>query len=87
MGNKYSTELPVYTLEQVRESDRMLYILGNKVIDASAVLNKHPGGNDCLYNKKGTDITSDYKFHNPVAQKHIRELVVGIVIRPKHIYN
>jgi len=53
--------------------------MGNKVIDATDMINNHPGGNVSLITKKGIDITNDYKFHSPGTQRYIRGLVVGII--------
>jgi len=71
--------LPTITRTEIASSDKLLYIIGNKVIDATALIDKHPGGNRCLYNKQGTDISIDYKYHNTTAQKKISSMVVGVL--------
>jgi len=71
--------LPSFTLEEIQQSNQYLYIIGNKVIDATEIIDKHPGGDTCLFKKKGTDIRIDYNFHNKTAQINIMSMIIGVV--------
>ena len=59
------------THQEVQDSSRLLYLVGNKVIDATAILNNHPGGNECLLKYKGQDITTHLRYHSRAAKKTI----------------
>ena len=59
----------IYTINDIQHSNKLLYIVNNKVIDATNLINKHPGGNECLFTKKGYNITKDFNFHNMPSKK------------------
>jgi cytochrome b involved in lipid metabolism len=59
------------THQEVQDSSRLLYLVGNKVIDATAILNSHPGGNECLLKYKGQDITTHLNYHSGAAKRTI----------------
>ena len=75
MGNRQSKKK--WTIEEIDRSDRLLFLLGKKVIDATDVLDNHPGGNEILLKNKGTEITLALWIHSKPTQERILQLIVG----------
>ena len=87
MGNKQSKKK--WTREDIDKSDRLLFLLGRKVIDATDVLDNHPGGSEILLQNRGKDITLALWIHRQTNSKtHITtycrvfkgEVIMGISI-------
>ena len=70
MGNYCSSE-PKMTMKEVKNSDRILVFVGKKIIDATEFIYFHPGGQHLIMDKRNTDISTDFYFHNSKAQKKI----------------
>ena len=58
-------------------SDRILLRLGNKIIDATDFIQKHPGGAETIMKKNKCDITIDYNFHSKASRQLMDQMIVG----------
>ena len=74
--NKYTID----DINNINKNGGKLILVGKKVVDISELLDIHPGGNNCLLKKLGTDCTKDMKFHSKNANKLIKKLSIGILI-------
>jgi cytochrome b involved in lipid metabolism len=60
-------------------------IVKNKVYDVTRMINTHPGSQNAILRKCGTDVTYDYNFHSNNTRKKIWEIYhIGYV---KNNYN
>lgn len=60
----------------IDSENRILLKLGNKWIDATDFIDRHPGGVNAILNKRNEDITIDYHFHSRVARKMIDSMII-----------
>ena len=80
------TKYTKYTIDDINninnnsDSDSKLILIGKKVVDITILIDNHPGGNNCLLKKLGTDCTKDMKFHSASAKKLIKKLTIGKLI-------
>ena len=74
--NKYTID----DINNINKNGGKLILIGKKVVDISKLLGIHPGGNNCLLKKLGTDCIEDMKFHSKNANKLIKKLTIGILI-------
>jgi len=76
MGNN----LPKYTrndIEDMINNKKYIFIVNNKVVDATDFAQSHPAGEQCFINHNGEDCTCDYNFHSIFAQKLWDERIIG----------
>ncbi|KAI4835735.1 heme/steroid binding domain containing protein [Plasmodium brasilianum] len=75
---EYFTECEIKRHCQVNDC----WVVANQnVYDVTTILNHHPGGNNCILNKAGRDVSVDYFYHSKYAQKKFWEpLKIGKVI-------
>jgi len=56
-----------YTISEIKKhntiNDCWIYS-NNNVYDITKLIKKHPGGENCLLKKAGTDCSNDYYFHS-----------------------
>lgn len=74
-----SPSLPVMTAAEVAEDDRLLAFDSKFVIDLSRMLDRHPGGDQCLYNNKLKDIGRHIQFHSKQGRTLIKSCRIGIL--------
>ena len=76
MGNN----LPKYTRDDIKDminNKKYIFIVNNKVVDATDFAKSHPAGEQCFINHNGEDCTYDYNFHSRYAQKLWDERIIG----------
>lgn len=68
---------------KIEKENRKIIIVGNKVYDITSFFESkiHPGGNDCLQKKNGTDCTIDLKFHSGKANVLLKKYFIGYLIK------
>jgi hypothetical protein len=82
------TQWPEFTLDDVREHNTIesLYLVsGRRVIDATPIVNDHPGGLGPLLSRAGGiyDCERDERFHLTTGREVWGELQVGVLVGPK----
>lgn len=75
-------ELRWFTRCQVKRhntKDSAWLVAGDKIYNATPYLDCHPAGEASILRKSGgmVDVTRDFKFHSPSAQKLFRSLEIG----------
>ena len=63
-----------YYLKEVKQhnkSNDCWLIVHNKVYDVTSMINIHPGSENAIKKKCGTDVTIDYNFHSYNTKKNI----------------
>ena len=58
--NKYTID----DINNINKNGGKLILIGKKVLDISELLDNHPGGNNCLLKKLGTDCSKDINYHS-----------------------
>ena len=71
---KYFTQEEI---DNINDNGGYLIIVNNNIIDIKRLINNHPGGNNCLIKKLGTDCTKDLNFHSKSALKILKTLEIG----------
>ena len=79
MGSSPMTRM---TLDEFRSSPKLLFLIGDAIIDGSGMLDHHPGGNQCLLRKNKTDITKDYWFHSWNTRKWMKDRQIARLYIP-----
>jgi len=82
MGNK--VVLPKICIEEIDKmikEGRIIFFVGEKVIDATNFINEHPGGVKSIKSKIGKDCKIDYEFHSKNGKKLWDSMVIGLKIK------
>mmetsp|Transcript_107226 Transcript_107226/g.284311 ORF Transcript_107226/g.284311 Transcript_107226/m.284311 type:complete len:717 (-) Transcript_107226:113-2263(-) len=91
-----SKQLPLFTRAEVAKhkgppggppGTEPYMILHNKVYDLSLLLQSHPGGDEVLLSRAGTDATKDFELFEHSEKSRVRrdqELLVGQLIPAEH---
>ncbi|KAK4702526.1 hypothetical protein P7C70_g3701, partial [Phenoliferia sp. Uapishka_3] len=85
----------IFTLEDVathKTSKDCWIVHDNKIYDVTKFLYDHPGGDDYILSRAGTDITSSMAdpsehIHSASAYEMLREFQVGVVGAEEHLLN
>lgn len=59
------------------KNNRIIVYRNNYVYDITNLINKHPGGNNCLLKKLGTNCHKDYEYHRDHAKKIWEKYLIG----------
>lgn len=68
---------PTMTMTDIDTSNRLLFIINNKVIDATDILDNHPGGNEVLLRNRGKHIDIALYYHSKSTRKQILKHAIG----------
>ena len=74
------TKYTIDDINNINNNGGKLILVGKKVVDISNLLDNHPGGNNCLIKKLGTDCSKDINYHSKDAKKIVKKLVIGELI-------
>ena len=72
MGSKPTMDINTFT-----KSEKLLLLIGNKIIDATDFCHKHPGGEQALLDNEKTDISHHLQFHSSYAQKKMLSMHIA----------
>lgn len=76
------TNTKYYTKEEIflhNSSESCWIIVKNKVYDITPFLKNHPGGQNSLIKKGGSDCTTDLNFHSKYAKEMMEIFYIGKV--------
>eukprot|EP00948_MAST-09A_sp_MAST-9A-sp1_P001675 g1675.t1 len=78
---KNPTSASTFTVDDVKNDDRKLIIISNKVYDVSQFASEHPGGKAILLSSAGKDVTEEFSMlHRPdILRKFGNKLQVGVI--------
>ena len=80
MSKTKYTKYTIDDINNINNNGGKLILVGKKVVDISNLLDIHPGGNDCLLKKLGTDCSKDINYHSKDAKKLVKKLTIGVLI-------
>jgi len=82
MGNKVILpKICIKEIDKMIEEGRIIFFVGNKVIDATDFVEKHPGGVKSIRNRIRKDCKRDYEFHSKNGKKLWDSMVIGLKIK------
>jgi len=83
-------DLPVFTRAEVAKhttADEPWMIIHNKVYNVKSFLSAHPGGDEVLLSRAGTDCTKDFELFEHSEKSRVRrdqEMLIGTLIPNEH---
>ena len=72
--------MKIFTWDEIKKhntSDDCWIVANNYVYDATEFIKLHPGGQESIIRKAGTDCTYDYNFHSTKGKEYWKRYRIG----------